>query len=57
MIALLAIGADYGGKMVFKYGAGTELFSKVNPDIEEGHKHDHAHDNQHGHSEGGEHKH
>lgn len=26
MTSLLGIGADYGAKMVFKYGAGTELF-------------------------------
>lgn len=46
MAALLTIGADYGGKMVFKYGAGTELFQKLNP--ESGHNHD----DDHSHSEG-----
>ena len=47
MAALLTIGADYGGKMVFKYGAGTELFKKMNPEP----KHDH--NDNHSHSEGG----
>lgn len=32
MMGLLTVGADYGGKMVFKYGAGTELFKELNPD-------------------------
>lgn len=44
-------------KMVFKYRGGTELFSKVNPELEAGHKYDHSHDNQHGHSESEAHKH
>ncbi len=47
MAALLTIGADYGGKMVFKYGAGTELFIKMNPEPE------HGHNDNHSHSEGG----
>lgn len=40
-LGLLAVGADYGGKMVFKYGAGTELFKKTNQ--EEGAWHKHVH--------------
>lgn len=36
MAALLTIGADYGGKMVFKYGAGTELFLQKSLKIEQG---------------------
>lgn len=37
MAALIMIGADYGGKMVFKYGAGTELLLKLNPETEHSH--------------------
>ncbi len=47
MAVLLAVGADYGGKMVFKYGAGTELFIKANPDA--GHDHDHEQGEAHEH--------
>ena len=43
MAALLTIGADYGGKMVFKYGAGTELFKKMNPEPEHSHDDNHSH--------------
>lgn len=45
MTVVLAVGADYGGKMVFKYGAGTELFTKLNPDAGGSHNHNHHHDN------------
>lgn len=41
ILGLLALGADYGGKMVFKYGAGTELLKKLN--AEEGVGHEHVH--------------
>lgn len=40
-LGLLAVGADYGGKMVFKYGAGTQLFKKINAEEGVGHKHVH----------------
>ncbi len=40
MLGLLTVGADFGGKMVFKYGAGTELFKKVNQESEGGHDHE-----------------
>lgn len=43
MAALLTIGADYGGKMVFKYGAGTELFQKLNPESRHNHDQNHPH--------------
>ncbi len=43
MAALLTIGADYGGKMVFKFGAGTELFKKMNPEPEDSHDRNHSH--------------
>ena len=36
MAALLTIGADYGGKMVFKYGAGTELLLQKSLNVERG---------------------
>lgn len=50
MMILLPVGADYGGKMVFKYGAGTDLFLKVNPEAEHGHSHEHQ-EGGHSHSD------
>ena len=47
MAACLTIGADFGGKMVFKYGVATELYLKLNPEIDSNdqhQEHDHGHD-------------
>lgn len=42
MSGLLVLGADYGGQMVFKYGAGTALYEKLNPETEDEHNHQHG---------------